>query len=196
MNSLTRDMSTTERVLFVVLGLMLIGAAYYFFVHMEVTSAIDAAHAERDAVVVELDAQRKHLMELRNMENEMDALETSGSLARMESYNNSKAEIALLNDILSVTNGYAVTAGDLTRHTDQIRRTFRLSFKVDSFETAEKVITQLSESECRCLLSDMTCKADGKGMVDFTLMATFFETMVGGEADAGLPPDLDIDKTA
>lgn len=192
MNSMVRDLSKTERALFVILGLMLVGAAYYFFVHLEVSGAITAAHAERDSLVAELEVQQQHLMKLKKMETEMDEFYYSGGLARMESYNNSKAEIALLNDILSVAEEYSVTAKELTRHTDQIRRSFQITFTVDSFETAENIVKQLSESDCRCLIGDMTCKAEKEGKVQFSLTATFYETMVGGKKDSGLPPDLDM----
>lgn len=120
-------------------------------------------------------------------------MKEDGSISYMASYNNSKEELALLNDILSDTVQYTVTFTNVTRNNNQIRRNFSLQFRTEDYASMWEVINGLCESEYRCLVGDIKCQAakerDGSRYVTADVTATFFETMVGGTPDAGLPED-------
>ena len=123
----------------------------------------------------------------------MDELEDAGNLSWMGSYNNSKAEVAFLNDILADTLQYSISFADVTRSGDQIRRNFTLQFRTADYAAMRKVIDGLLTSPYRCLVGDIQCsmgqERDGAGYVSANVTATFFETMEGGTPDAGLPED-------
>jgi hypothetical protein len=107
----------------------------------------------------------------------------------MKSYNASKEEIAFLNDILSDTIQYSVNFGDVTRSGDQIRRNFTLQYQTKTYAAAEDIMRQLCDGPYRCLVGDVRCSIDDDGIVTVNEAATFYETMVGGVADSGLPAD-------
>jgi hypothetical protein len=50
-------------------------------------------------------------------------------------------------------------------------------------------MARLSSGENRCLIGDVNCGIDDQGKTSITLTATFFETMVSGVPDSGLPKD-------
>ena len=129
---------------------------------------------------------------MRKMRSEMEDITAGGTVSEMGSYNNSKAEIAMLNDILAETQQYSITFADVTRSGDQIRRNFTLQFTVNSYSTMDSVISQLANCHYRCLLGDVRCTSSRsddlrEGAISVSATATFFETMVGGTPDAGLP---------
>ena len=56
----------------------------------------------------------------------------------------------------------------------------------------EKVIKELADCKWRCLIGDVQCTQGTKrdkssDLITVNATATFFETMVGGTPDAGLP---------
>ena len=192
MKVLSRDFTTKEKLLLLLLSLILVGLAYYQFVDQPVRTAINNAHAERDSLSMELTAVQAKLVVMRRMRDEMEDITAGGTVSEMKSYNNSKAEIALLNDILRGTPQYSINFANVTRDGDQIRRNFTLTFTTESFDTVVRVLRQLEQSPYRCLIGDLKISAARGGSIRLgtitvTATATFFETMVGGTADAGLP---------
>ena len=192
MKNMNREFTTREKLLILLLCLILVGLAYYQFVDQPVRTALNNAHAERDSLLTELTAVNAKLTVMRRMRDEMEDITAGGTVSEMKSYNNSKPEIALLNDILRGTPDYTITFADVTRDNDQIRRNFSLTFVSDKYESIQRIVKQLSESPYRCLIGDLKIsvtrgKTMAEGPINVNATATFFETMVGGVVDAGLP---------
>lgn len=192
MKNMNREFTTREKLLILLLCLILVGLAYYQFVDQPVRTALNNAHAERDSLLTELTAVNAKLTVMRRMRDEMEDITAGGTVSEMKSYNNSKPEIALLNDILRGTPDYTITFADVTRDNDQIRRNFSLTFVSDKYASIQRIVKQLSESPYRCLIGDLKIsvtrgKTMEEGPINVNATATFFETMVGGVVDAGLP---------
>ena len=189
MKIMSRDFTRTEKILIAVLTLILLGLVYYQFVEKTVRSSITNAQSEASMLQTELDAAQARLAAAQNIKNSMDELEASGQKSWMGSYNNSKAEVTFLNAILADTLQYSVTFANVTRAGDQIRRSFTLEYRTDSYASAHEIMARLSQSHDRCIVSDASCSLEKDGVVVVRQAATFYETMVGGVADAGLPAD-------
>ena len=208
MKILSREFSLKEKILILVLVLILLALAYYQFVDQPIRQALAAAEAEEQSLTTELTAVEAKLEKMRRMREELDAI--IGKATEMGSYNNSKAELALLNDYLADTVKYNISFANVSRDGDQIRRNFSLQFTASDYDTVERVISRLATCPLRCQVSEMRCSIarswyrNGEvfafyyGYYDYTdaelvytytvsITATFFETMVGGTADQGLP---------
>lgn len=190
MKILSRDFTRAEKVLIALLALVLVGLAYYQFVDKTVRTSIANYEAEAKDLRTELNAAEKRLEALKSVQNNLDALEAEGRLSWMASYNNSKSEVAFLNDILSDAEQYSVTFSDVSRTGDQIRRRFTLQYVAADYQSAQDIVARLCASEDRCLVDDITCTISSKdGSVSIKQTATFYETMVEGVGDAALPSD-------
>lgn len=192
MKSTHREFNKAEKALLLVLSLLLVGLAYFQFIYKPISTQISTAHSERDALETELMGVQTRLTQLAKMQEELDRIGETAD--RMESYNNAKAELALLNSSLLDAQQYSISFADVTRDGDQIRRNFTLQFTADSFATAKSILTRLTASEFRCLLGNVDYSTEsGRGdeaeRVSVSVDATFYETMVGGTPDAGLPAD-------
>ncbi len=190
MKILSRDFTVKEKILLLLLCLVLIGLAYYQFIDKPVRASIAQANAEKQALELELQTVQSKIVQLEKMQSEIDTLTNSGKVSIMPSYNNSKEVNELLNKVLGRL-GYAITFSNVTRSGDQIRRNISLRFTAPSYATMERVLDQLAKSEYRCLIGNVSCSQnnsrDGGTSVTVNLTATFYETMVGGTADPGLP---------
>ena len=191
MKGLSRDFTLKEKILLLILAILLIGFAYYRFVDTPVREGIASAKGEQEMMRIELAAVERKAASLEKMKSELDSITKQGDVAYMPSYNNGRNVNRLLNDVLGPLD-YAVNFTQLTRTGNQIRRNVSLQFTSPDYETMETVLRELSESEYRCLLNDLkgsvNTQRDG-GTITVNLTATFFETMVGGTEDAGLPAD-------
>ena len=187
MKIMSRNFTRTEKFLIVLLILILAGLAYYQFIHKTVNQAIANANAESEQLRTELDVAEARLSQLQSLQDKMDVLEAEGEMTWMSSYNNAEAEVAFLNDILAHTLNYTVSFANISRSGDQIRRSFSLQYRTADYKSAQDILRRLCESENRCLVSDVSCSIAKDGTVTMNQSATFYETMVGGVEDAGLP---------
>ncbi|MBE6070316.1 MAG: hypothetical protein E7211_21880 [Clostridium lundense] len=193
MSKLDKSVKAKDAAIIIIALILLVGFAYYSYVFEPTRSRVAAANARRDELEAQVMTTQTRVAQLQKMQDEMDSIGTNAD--RMESYNNSKAEIALLNNCLVDAKAYSINFTDITRNGNQIRRNFSLQFTTDSYESVRRILTNLTASEFRCLLGDMsynnsTDRETNEQTVTVNCSATFFETMVGGEADAGLPPDI------
>ncbi len=189
MKFMSREFTTGEKILILVLALILLGLMYYYFVDMPVRNAIASNQAEADTLQSELDSVQQRLSYLTGIRKSLDELEDEGKLGWMGSYNNSEAEVRFLNDVLAITMKYNINFAKVTRNGNQIRRNFSLRFQTINYQAARDVITNLLHGEYRCLVGDMNCSVGSDGTVTIEATATFYETMVGGEEDLVLPSD-------
>lgn len=188
MKIMSRNFTLAEKLLLVALALVLVGLAYYYFVDTPVRKSIESSQAEMEMLQTELTGVQGRLAYLTGIQKNLDALGDIDSLTWMGSYNNSKAEVKFLNDVLANTKNYSISFANVTRNGDQIRRNFTLKFQTSNYEEAQDIMTQLIQGENRCLVGDMKCSLSS-GTVTINATATFYETMVDGEPDAGLPAD-------
>ena len=188
MKFLNRSFSTKELVIIILLVLILLGVAYYQFVDTPVRNQLTLAHSERDMLKTELDGVYAKIAEMERIRTELEDLSSRDTISVMYSYNNSEAELKLLNDILGAASEYTVNFSNVSRTGDQIRRNFSLTFTAADFAAAKQIITRLADSELRCMVDNITCNyKPGSSDVIITASATFYETMVGATPDEGLP---------
>ena len=210
MKGLTREFSTKEKVLIVVFVIILLALCYYRFVHVPISDAITEATNEQYNLQDEETVVQAQAMRLKVMSDEVEQLKAEGVTSTQLSYNGSKAEIAFLNDVLADTMNYSLQFTSCTRNSDQIRRNFSLSFTATNYEKAKEILRNLSASPYRIKIGDLVFTkrtystytyqtgiivsgVTSTQTIDYevtvSLSATFYETMVGGTADAGLPAD-------
>ena len=194
----SRDFTRREKVTLFGLLILLIAILYFQCVDRPVRTSINAARAEAQEIETEMSIVAAKVRQLTKMQNELDDVKGSGVLSRMESYNNSSAEISFLYDILAETQQYNIEFSDITRNGDQIRRNFTLKFRTRDYDAMRNVITRLCASEYRCLVDEIRCQRtinERESYVTANVTATFYETMVGGKPDAGLPKDSAVPDT-
>ena len=167
-----------------------------------VAESIQKAHAEAEAIRVEMTGVNAKIQRMEEMQAELESIQSNPNASYMGSYNNSKEELAFLNDVLGGALQYNITFSNVTRDGDQIRRNFSLQFTTEDYASMERIISRLCDGKLRCLINDISYSVsrynysaadrerygvDWYERVNVNCTATFFETMVGGVEDAGLP---------
>jgi hypothetical protein len=195
MKVLSRDFTTKEKILLVILAVILVGLTYYQFFDQPVREATDKAIAEKANLETELVTLEARLASLKQMQAELDSMEGMENVRIMPSYNAIKQIHSLLNDVLG-TLGYSLTFNNATRSGDQVRQRITMSFRCPDLDTAVRVLTDLQNGEFRCLIEDLSVSmatnnsnTDIDERVSVSTTITFYETMVGGTLDPGIPAE-------
>lgn len=192
MKVLSRDFTMREKILLLALAVLIIGIGYYKFIDEPVRSTIANAKAEEANLQVELEAVQAKVAALKKMEFQLENM-TSSDKDYMPSYNNRKAEIKQLNDILQSAQSYSVTFDSITREGNQIRRNFTLQFTTNRYTSAESILDRLEDGPYRCKLTEVLCTSESgnvhNGEISVSAVATFYETVVGCTDEAGLPAE-------
>ena len=194
MKVLSRDFTTKEKILLVILAVILVGLSYYQFFDKPVREATDKAVAEKANLETEQVTLEARLANLKKMQAELDSMEGMENVRIMPSYNNIKKIHTLLNDVLG-SLGYSINFNNATRSGDQVRRRISMSFKCPDLDTAVRVLSDLQNGEYRCLIEDLSVSmstntnTDSDDRVSVSTTITFYETMVGGTVDPGIPAE-------
>jgi len=190
MRLLSRDFTVKEKILLLVLVVILVGLVYYQFVDQPVRNSLELAASQKASLETELEAVRARITLLERMKNEIEDVTANGTLKEMPSYNNSKNVNKLLNDVLG-DMGYSIIFSNVSRQGNLVRRNITLRFEAPSYGEVRRVLSALVGSDYRCLIGDVRCtSAYGtivEDVVTVNASITFYETVVGGESDTGLP---------
>ena len=192
MKILSRDFTLKEKILLGLLVVIILGFCYYQFLDQPVRDSIARSEAQKASLEIELTSVQTKIAQLEKMKTEIDKIIADGSIAPMPSYNNNKEVNLLLNEVFGPYNYYLVFS-DLTRDGNQIRRAIKIEFVPRDYETMEAAFAQLEKSKFRCLVDNVqyskTTDTRGDSLYFASAVVTFYETMVGGTPDSGLPAD-------
>lgn len=182
------------RIAVLVLVFVVLAAAYLLFVDRPVRNGIREAEKERAELESKLALLEMQTNNISGVSEEMSSLRAGGQLSWMPSYNSEDAEIDEILELVSKrAPDFSLSLDEVKRSENQIRRGFTLTFTVKKLSVAEKILHGLTHGEIRCLIANTELTwARGEddaptGEIEVTIHGTFYETMVGGEPDAGLP---------
>ena len=188
MKVMSRQFTRVEKLILLVLIVFLLGLGYYEFVDKPVREAIASSELDLQLYDSQITTLQARLAQLTKVQNNLNALRASGE-TYMASYNNSKEEVAFLNDVLAETLQYTISFSNIQRNGNLIRRQFTLQYRIKGYSEAEEITQRILEGPYRCIVGNISCTVSDNDVVVVTENATFYETMVGGVADAGLPAD-------
>ena len=153
-----RKMSPRERTLLGVLAALLAVTLYYllFFSPLQAKrAAVRAGIADTEDSIVLAQAR---VAKKAAMQTELDAIFAADpNPTRIPDYDNVRAVIRELNQILSGAEQYSIDFGDLEgRDGGIVRRPVALSFSCASYEAVRSILEQLGSSDYRCLITDVS----------------------------------------
>ena len=185
----SRRSSKREMILIIVLAVILAGMVYYRFVEMTVSKSMEKAQETIETNQTEVDLSTAKLAQLKSMDKKLNDFESSGA-GYLASYNNVKKEIQVLDRILKPTTEYSMSLSDPVETGDLIRRDMSIRFTTGNFAQTYSVLKDFEKCEYRNIVKDisygLSMTREGKSVAGVNMNVTFYETIIGGEPDAGL----------
>jgi hypothetical protein len=175
-------LSPRENFMLTFLVVLLIGVGYYMFFYTPLQNdlaAIANASSECDTSIA---TSMSKIQKMDDMQAELDEIfsRPADEITEIAPYDNKDVVLTQLYGILARTSDYSLNFTDPEVQPDgTVRRNISMSFHCDSYEAAKDVIRDLTDSQWRCLVSNLSISCDGGDMMtmDVTVTATitFFE---------------------
>ena len=176
------SLSGREIILLALLAVIIVGVVYYmgfYTPHQSDMVSIKNQIADADR---QLSSAEARLASMGKMQEELDRLHTlpEDEITEIAPYDNAKVIMNQLNGILAQSLEYQLKFADPVIGSDGlVRRSVTLTFKSENYDSAKKIIEDLSGSKWRCLISSLSMSASEdveNEEVSVSAALTFYES--------------------
>ena len=175
-------LTARESVMLVFLVVLLVGVGYYMGFYTPLQEDLSSiAMRSADAETATTTAMTK-VKKMNDMQAELDEIfaRPADEITEIAPYDNKEVVLNQLYGILGRTLEYSLNFTDPEVQDDgTVRRNISMTFQCDSYKDAKDVIRDLTDSQWRCLVSNLSVAcSDGDVMqygVTVTATITFFE---------------------
>lgn len=175
-------LSGRESLMLVFLVVLLIGVGYYmgFYTPLQnELASIATQSAETDSQITTAMAK---VSKMDTMQAELDEIlaRPAEEITEIAPYDNKEVVLNQLYGILGRTQDYSLNFTDPDVQKDgTVRRNISMNFHCESYADAKEVIRDLTDSQWRCLVSNLAITCDEDNMMEqgvtVTATITFFE---------------------
>ena len=175
-------LSPRETFMLVFLVVLLIGVGYYMFFYTPLQDAMNSLAVQSSECDSAITASMAKVKKMDEMQAELDEIfaRPTNEITEIAPYDNKEVVLNQLYGILGRTSDYSLNFTDPQVQPDgTVRRNISMSFHCESYEAAKDVIRDLTDSQWRCLVSNLSITCDEGDMmtmgVNVTATITFFE---------------------
>lgn len=176
---MSRSFTKREKILLLCLAILFLAVVYIKLVYLDVEDVMAQHPVMMSEAQMELEIEQQRSIAMNRMKAELESIEASGEKLQMiPDYDNSEKVMKELNKILVPVKDYSLSFLPLEQEGNVIRRKISLSFKCPSYTSAEQVVRNISDMECRNLITSLSITNSGSlntNDVVVSLSATFFE---------------------
>lgn len=175
-------LSLRETIMLVFLVVLLIGVGYYMFFYTPLQDEMNSLAVQSSECDNAIAGSMAKLKKMDEMQAELDEIfaRPADEITEIAPYDNKEVVLNQLYGILGRTSDYSLNFTDPQVQPDgTVRRNISMSFHCESYEAAKDVIRDLTDSQWRCLVSNLAITCDEGDMmtmgVNVTATITFFE---------------------
>ena len=175
-------LTARETIMLAFLVVLLVGVVYYMFFYTPLQEEMASIASQSADCDTQINTSLAKVKKIDEMQAELDEIfsRPADEITEIAPYDNKEVVLNQLYGILARTKEYSLNFTDPDVQDDgTVRRNISMTFKCDSYEAAKNVISDLTDSQWRCLVSNLTIACeDGDVMqlpVTVTATITFFE---------------------
>ena len=175
-------LSLRETVMLVFLVVLLIGVGYYMGFYTPLQNEMASIASQSSDCDSMITASMAKVTKMNEMQAELDEIfaRPADEITEIAPYDNKEVVLNQLYGILGRTTDYSLNFTDPNVQEDgTVRRNISMSFHCNSYEAAKEVIRDLTDSQWRCLVSNLAISCDEGDMmrygVNVSATITFFE---------------------
>lgn len=175
-------LSLRETVMLLFLVVLLIGVSYYMFFYTPMQNEMTSIATKSAECDTAISTSMAKVGRMNDMQAELDEIfaRPAEEITEIAPYDNKEVVLNQLYGILGRTSDYSLNFTDPDVQSDgTVRRNISMKFHCDSYQAAKEVIRDLTDSNWRCLVSNLAISCDERDMmqygVDVSATITFFE---------------------
>lgn len=172
-----RQLTVRERALLVVLGIVAVIGAYLSWVYTPMVNERDRCNAEVLALQDQIDIMQMQVEKQEQMKRELDRIfEMDPDPLSLPDYDNAQPMMRKLHSVLASAPSYSLAFGSTDSSEAVVRRNVSMTFTAEDYASAKRILTQLNNSEYRCMLDSLNLNLDQRdGNVSVSGTIVFFE---------------------
>ena len=145
------------------LGVLIVLAAYYFVVQGPVAKQTEELQSSRTVLESQISDATEKAIVMNKMQSELDEIQSAadgGVTHLLSNYSNNKVVLQELNVILNAADEFDASFGDVSFADNIMRREISISYKTQSKEAAESIVSSIESSINTYLITGFTTSGD------------------------------------
>ena len=145
------------------LGVLIVLAAYYFVVQGPVAKQTEELQSSRTVLESQISDATEKAIVMNKMQSELDEIQSAadgGVTHLLSNYSNNKVVMQELNVILNAADEFDASFGDVSFADNIMRREISISYKTQSKEAAESIVSSIESSINTYLITGFTTSGD------------------------------------
>ena len=175
-------LTARESLMLVFLVVLLIGVGYYMGFYTPLQNEMASIATQAAAIDSQITTSMAKVAKMDDMQAELDEIfaRPASEITEIAPYDNKEVVLNQLYGILGRTQDYSLSFTDPDVQEDgTVRRNISMNFHCESYADAKEVIRDLTDSQWRCLVSNLSIACDEDDMMEYgvtvTATITFFE---------------------
>ncbi len=183
---LSRQFTTREKVLLLILALILLAELYYLLVHRRVQTEIEDARTRIETATVFYDIESAKAVKKKEMKKKIQEAGKDGSIRPLPDYDNSANVVAYLNGVMASVEEYDLVFNEVEFSDYVAMRPLSMSFNCQGYPAVRNIVTQLENGPYYCEVTGLSMAADDGasdmtgGGVSVQMTAVFYEYVEAG----------------
>lgn len=175
-------LSSREMVMVVLLIVLVIGVAYYLGFYTPLQEELATIASQSSSVDSQITAASSRIARMDMMQAELDEIfaRPEDEITEIAPYDNKEVVLNQLNGILQASLEYNLSFAEPSIQDDgTVRRNVVMNFRCADYASAKSIIRALTDSQWRCLVSNLSLSGSGNvmdGEVQVNATITFFES--------------------
>ena len=175
-------LSGREIFMVVMLAALLIGVGYYMGFYTPLQEEISNINNQASSIDDQISSTASQIARMDVMQAELDALfaDPNAVVSEIAPYDNKEVVLNQLNGILQASEQYSLNFAEPNIGGDgTVRRNVTMNFSCADYDSAKTIIKNLTESQWRCMVSNLSISGGGnimEGGVSVNATITFFES--------------------
>ena len=175
-------LSGREMFMVVMLVLLVVGVAYYMGFYTPLQQELATIASQSSSVDSQISAASSRIAKMDMMQKELDEIfsRPEDEITEIAPYDNKEVVLNQLNGILQASLEYNLSFAEPSIQDDgTVRRNVVMNFRCADYYSAKSIIRSLTDSQWRCLVSNLSLSGGGDimdGEVQVNATITFFES--------------------
>jgi len=175
-------LTARESVMLVFLLVLVIGVGYYMGFYTPLQNELASIANQSSDLDTQIAVATGKLGKMDQMQAELDEIfaRPADEITEIAPYDNKEVVLNQLYGILGQSNDYSLNFTDPDVQDDgTVRRNISMSFRCADYASAKAIIRDLTDSQWRCLVSNLAITSENENMMEdavtVTATITFFE---------------------
>lgn len=164
------------------LAVLLVGVVYYMGFYTPLQQEMASIQSQTSSVDAQISAAANKIARMDVMQAELDEIfsRPKDEITEIAPYDNKEVVLNQLNGILQSSLEYSLSFAEPNIGSDgTVRRNVSMSFRCPDYDSAKRIISSLTKSQWRCMVSNLSISGGGDIMdaeVSVSATITFFES--------------------